>query len=668
MIYRLWHRIAGLWTASIRRQLMLGIIAVHAVLMTIFVFDLVIRQQAFLAEQGVSQTRSLAETMAANSTSWVLANDVLGLEEVVSSQSRYPGLIYAMIISPEARVLGHSDRQYVGQFLQDERSLSLLAAERSTLVLNQNNHLIDVAAPVMVNGQHIAWARVAISRDDVVRNLDIVTRDGILYTLAAIVVGMLFAFFMARGMTASLQQMVSVANDLREGKPETRIAVNRGDELGSLGNSFNALADAVEKREAELRHHRDHLEELVSARTKDLIKEVSERKQAEEDLRESRAAIEVSEGRLRRILDSSSAGISVVQQEPLKRLYANQRFFQMFGLDPDAAIETTDFMITYRHAADADLVLGLISRGEGFNNIVIERAALDGKLWWSWLDGIPIEFEGVPAVIIWHFDVTDQKRAEADLIQSEKMASLGGLVAGVAHEINTPIGIGVTASSHMLEISRKIRETILGGPVSRQKLEQILSDLEETAQITSSNLFRAAELIRSFKQVAADQSSDARRTFDLAKYLDEIATSMKPRLAQSGHSLSLDCEQSVSMDTFPGSLSQIVTNIVLNAVIHAFDTDADGKIQISARKENNHAVLAISDNGKGMDRDTVKRIFDPFFTTARGHGGTGLGLHIVFNQVTQVLGGTIQCSSSRGNGTTFTIRCPLIASEQVAAT
>lgn len=657
-----------MWAASIRRQLILGIIAVHAVLMSIFVFDLVHRQQTFLTDQGVSQTRSLAETLAANSTSWVLARDVLGLEEVIASQARYPGLLYSMVVSPAGRVLGHSDRQYVGKYLQDPISQTLFGAQQETRILSRNERLIDVAAPVISNGQHIAWARVAISREDVVQNLQVVTRDGILYTLSAIAIGILFAFFMARGMTRSLQHMVSVANDLREGKKDTRIAVDRADELGSLGRSFNALADAVEKREAELRHHRDHLEELVSARTKDLIKEVSERKQVEEDLRESRAAIEVSEGRLRRILDSSSAGISVVQQEPLKRLYANQRFFQMFGLDPDAAIETTDFMITYRHAVDADLVLGLISRGEGFNNIVIERTTLDGKPWWSWLDGIPIEFEGVPAVIVWHFDVTDQKRAEADLIQSEKMASLGGLVAGVAHEINTPIGIGVTASSHMLEISRKIRETILGGPISRRKLDQILSDLEETARITSSNLFRAADLIRGFKQVAADQSSDARRTFDLAEYLDEIATSMKPRLSQSGHSLSLDCEQSVSMDTFPGSLSQIVTNIVLNAVIHAFDADAGGKIQISAREENNNAVLAISDNGKGMDRDTVKRIFDPFFTTARGHGGTGLGLHIVFNQVTQVLGGTIQCSSSRGNGTTFTIRFPLIASKQVSAT
>jgi signal transduction histidine kinase/HAMP domain-containing protein len=640
---------------------MLGILAVHAVLMTIFVYDLVIRQQTFLAEQGVSQTRSLAETLAANSTSWVLANDVLGLEEVVTSQSKYPGLLYAMIINPEGRVLSHTDRQYVGQFLQDERSLWLLTAERSTLVLSQNNRLIDVAAPVIINGQHIAWARVAISRDDVARSLEIVTKDGILYTLAAIAIGMLFAFFMARGMTASLQQMVSVANGLREGGSDARIALNRADELGSLGNSFNALADAVDKREAELRHHQDHLEELVAARTQDLIKEVAERKQAEKDLRESRAVIETSERRIRHILDSSFAGISVVQQQPLKRLYANQRFFEMFDIDPNAPIETIEFRITYKSDADAEMLLGHISRGEAFENCVMDRTTLENRDWWASMDGIPIEFEGLQAMIIWHFDITDQKRAEAELIQSEKMASLGGLVAGVAHEINTPLGIGVTASSHIVDLSKQIRDVVLSGRVTRQKLEQMLSDLDETARITSSNLMRAAELIRSFKQVSADQSSNSRREFELAGYLGEIATSIKPRLAQSGHTLSLDCEDGLTVDSFPGPLSQSVTNIVLNAVIHAFDGRSDGTIRLSARKDGNQALLTISDDGCGMDADIVRQIFDPFFTTARGSGGTGLGLHIVFNQMTQILGGTIECTSSPGDGTTFTIRFPLTA-------
>ncbi|WP_323796481.1 ATP-binding protein [Nisaea sp.] len=640
---------------------MLGILAVHAVLMTIFVYDLVNRQQTFLAEQGVSQTRSLAETLAANSTSWVLANDVLGLEEVVTSQSKYPGLVYAMIINPEGRVLSHTDRQYVGQFLQDEQSLWLLVSERSTLVLHQNDRLIDVAAPVKINGQHIAWARVAISRDDVARSLEIVTRDGILYTLAAIAIGMLFAFFMARGMTASLQHMVSVANDLREGGSDARITLDRADELGSLGNSFNALADAVDKREAELRHHQDHLEEMVAARTQDLIREVAERKQAEKNLRESRAVIETSERKIRRILDSSFAGISVVQQKPLKRLYANQRFFEMFDIDPNAPIETTEFRITYKSDADAEMLLGHISRGEAFENCVMERTTLDNRDWWVSMDGIPIEFEGLQAMIVWHFDITDQKRAEAELIQSEKMASLGGLVAGVAHEINTPLGIGVTASSHIVDLSKKIRDVVSGGRVTRQKLDQMLSDLEETAGITSSNLLRAAELIRSFKQVSADQSSNSRREFELGNYLGEIATSIKPRIAQSGHTLSLDCEDGLSVDSFPGPLSQSVTNIVLNALIHAFDGRADGTIRLSARKDGNHALLTISDDGCGMDADIVRQIFDPFFTTARGRGGTGLGLHIVFNQMTQILGGTIECTSSPGNGTTFKIRFPLTA-------
>ena len=351
----------------------------------------------------------------------------------------------------------------------------------------------------------------------------------------------------------------------------------------------------------------------------------------------------------------------MVRQQPLKRLYANQRFFEMFDIDPNSPIEAIDFRITYKTDADAEMLLGHISRGEVFENRVMDRTTLDNRDWWVSMDGIPIEFEGLQAMIVWHFDITDQKRAEAELIQSEKMASLGGLVAGVAHEINTPLGIGVTASSHIVDLSKQIRDVVSGGRVTRQKLDQMLSELEETAEITSSHLLRAAELIRSFKQVSADQSSNSRREFEFGGYLGEIATSMKPRIAQSGHTLSLNCENGLSVDSFPGPLSQSVTNIVLNAIIHAFDDRADGTIRLSARKDGNHALLTISDDGCGMNADIVRQIFDPFFTTARGRGGTGLGLHIVFNQITQILGGTIECTSSPGEGTTFTIRFPLTA-------
>ena len=186
-----------IWTSSIRRQLMLGIILVHAVLMSIFVYDLVERQRDFLHLQSVEQASSLATTLAANSTSWVLANDVIGLEEILEAQINYPSLRYAMVLSPKGRVLGHTEKEKVGLYINDAISGKLLTAKKEQMVLVKNNLSIDIASPIISNDVFIGWARVNLTQMEYAKNLQIITRDGLLYTLLAIVVGALFAFFMA---------------------------------------------------------------------------------------------------------------------------------------------------------------------------------------------------------------------------------------------------------------------------------------------------------------------------------------------------------------------------------------------------------------------------------------------------------------------------------------
>lgn len=253
----------------------------------------------------------------------------------------------------------------------------------------------------------------------------------------------------------------------------------------------------------------------------------------------------------------------------------------------------------------------------------------------------------------------DQQKSMQDyLIQSEKMAALGGLVAGVAHEINTPVGVGVTAASHLKQITEQFRELCTTGAPRRKDMTDYLEDMTEAADILLKNLERASQLIKSFKQVSVDQASETRRTFNARQYLSEVLLSMNPRLKKTRHEIRVDCDDYVEIDGYPGAFAQIITNLVMNSLVHAFEPDSAGMIDISIHKQADNIHLTYSDNGRGIPAEHLPKIFDPFFTTKRGCGGTGLGLSVVYNIVVQNFGGTIACTSEAGQGTTFSVQFP----------
>jgi signal transduction histidine kinase len=259
------------------------------------------------------------------------------------------------------------------------------------------------------------------------------------------------------------------------------------------------------------------------------------------------------------------------------------------------------------------------------------------------------------------------KLAQSQLVQSEKMASLGSLVAGVAHEINTPVGVGVTAASTLQEWAQRLGAQHKDSKLTRSELERFISVCLDSTQILMTNLQRAAELIRSFKQVAVDQSSGERRRFLLKAYVDEILISLAPRLNRTGHTITVDCPPTLELDSYPGALAQILTNLIQNSLVHGFPEGRRGHIGISAREEPGGIVLRYADNGVGIPADNLHRIYDPFFTTKRGAGGSGLGMHIVYNLVTQRLAGTIAATSAPDEGAIFEIRFPAQAARSAAA-
>jgi len=250
------------------------------------------------------------------------------------------------------------------------------------------------------------------------------------------------------------------------------------------------------------------------------------------------------------------------------------------------------------------------------------------------------------------------RQAEAQLIQSEKMAALGGLVAGIAHEINTPIGIGITATSLLEEKTSAFATQFEQVSIKRSELAKFVATAQQSSQIALKNLERAAELIQSFKQVAVDQSSESKRTFTFYTYLQEILLQLSPKLKETRLKVTIEGDRDLALHSYPGAFSQIVTNLVMNSILHAYAPDDEGVITINFARQGAQFVFIYADDGDGIPPNHLGKIFEPFFTTRRGQGGSGLGLSIVYNLATRKLGGTIRCESQIGLGTQFTLVLP----------
>ncbi|TAA45046.1 MULTISPECIES: ATP-binding protein [Corallincola] len=263
------------------------------------------------------------------------------------------------------------------------------------------------------------------------------------------------------------------------------------------------------------------------------------------------------------------------------------------------------------------------------------------------------------------------ERSQQQLVQREKMAGLGELVAGVAHEINTPVGISITATSHVMDNTRQLRKMFAENTLTRTQFSDYMDLVYESGEIALRNLERAAELVHSFKLVAVDQSSEESRRFNLLAYMEEVIASLRPRLKNTQHKIVLEGDSDIEFYGQPGMFAQLLTNLIMNSLLHGFEAQTEGRIEIALQRlpdrpdvndENSTvhwAKICFSDSGKGVDDTVMARLFDPFFTTKRHSGGSGLGTHIIFNLVTHGLKGTISASNGKLNGLSYEIEFPL---------
>ncbi len=250
------------------------------------------------------------------------------------------------------------------------------------------------------------------------------------------------------------------------------------------------------------------------------------------------------------------------------------------------------------------------------------------------------------------------KNTQGQLIQSEKMALLVSLVAGVAHEINTPVGLGLTAATHLEMLSQDFEARYHQGVIKRSELENYLKRVSEATQAIVQNMQTAAQRTKSFKDIAVDQASGEKRIFNLKTYLDEILLNLRPKLKRTAHKVHVSCPDDLLVHSFPGAFSQIFSNLILNSFIHGFKEKPQGEIRIEIQPQDNTLLMCYHDNGTGMTQEQCTRVFEAFFTTKREQGGSGLGMNIVHNLVTKKLNGSIDCESLPGIRTSFIIQIP----------
>ena len=251
------------------------------------------------------------------------------------------------------------------------------------------------------------------------------------------------------------------------------------------------------------------------------------------------------------------------------------------------------------------------------------------------------------------------EKAHAHIIQSEKMASLGKIVAGVAHELNTPIGAALTESTNLDFRVNTIFAKFSDNKLSKSNLNAFLEDTGDGLKNIVFSLTRAADIVRDFKQISVDQSTNNRREIELGEYLKQIMKTFESKISRKMVSLEYGKISDIVTMIEPGVVAQIMTNLTMNSLIHGFDNQGPGRLAIELIEEDDDILISFSDNGKGIEEADIAKIFDPFFTTKFGQGGSGLGLNVVFNLVNSKLHGSIECKSELGSGTTFFVRFPI---------
>lgn len=528
-----------------------------------------------------------------------------------------------------------------------------------------DGNVLHALTPLLLKDNQVGTLHFGLSTMDLVAARDDVLRQGGMIAALGFALALLLFFTLTRGVGLRLRALAGHAERLADGQ-FSQLPESGGDELEVVTHSLNLMSSALRERIAQLE--------------------------------ESQCRLRESEERFRTLFDMTPLPLSVSDQDG-RIIGANQALVRTFGLPLHDLIGKRSDEVTFWATPNERLRIWSLLRLHGIVQGEIAQVVLPGErpgqvaIWSS-----SLLLDGRHAIIWALLDLTQEmnakqqlrelndalesrvrersaaleqanrnlsnaletlQRTQHDLIASEKMASLGSLVAGIAHELNTPIGNSLLASTALTDRVQEFKQTLAEGAIRRSTLNHHLDEVQLACGLISNSLQKAADLIASFKQIAVDQTNDQRRHFRLQSVALDTAATYMPRLRRNAIVMEVDVPPDLELDSYPGSMYQVLNNLINNALMHAFEGRDCGRLWLSAQAmKDGQLDIVFRDNGMGMTEDVKRHIFDPFFTTKMGNGGTGLGMNIVYNIVTGVMGGRITVDSAPGEGTTVRMVVP----------
>ncbi|MBI5905212.1 MAG: response regulator [Deltaproteobacteria bacterium] len=606
-------RVRDILFGTLRRQLIVGVAAVHAVMMTVFIGDLTWRQQSLILDRQAEHATALAHTLAASAAGWLSAVDISGLQELAEGLRRYPDLTYAMLLDNRGQVLAHTDRSRLGQYVLD------LPADPRESVLSRSAALVDVVVPAMLSGKQVGWARVGIGQRQAGRKLMEITRNGVFYALVAVFIGSLLALLVGKRITRRLYRIRSVMDEVGAGNYQARSDLAGADEAAGMAANFNRMLDILEERDREVKRSEDRYRTLIQ---------------------NIHSAI-VVHGPGTEVIASNSFAQTVLglTEEQMRGKDANDPAWSFLREDgtgmPVEEYPVSRVVATCRPVRDC--VVGISRPGKGAVVWVLANA-----------EPVVDDDGGLSRVLVNFVDITERKSLELRYIQSQKMEAVGRMAGGIAHDFN-----------NLLTVTIGYCDLALARIGSTDPLRHDLAEIRKASD-------RCASLTRQLLAFSRKQIL-VPKVISLNGIVADMDKMLRRLLGEDIELVSVAGKGLRNVKADPGQIEQVIVNLAVNS------RDAmprGGKLTFEASNvvldesytgdhkyisPGPYVMLAVSDTGCGMDKEMLARIFEPFFTTKEK--GTGLGLSTVYGIVKQS-GGHINVYSEPGVGTTFKIYFP----------
>ncbi|MCK5687528.1 PAS domain S-box protein [bacterium] len=615
-------------TKSIIRELMVGIVLVHAILITIFIVDMISKEEKFLIKYSKNHAFDLAETLAANSTSWVLSQDFIGMEEIINAQSGIFGIEYAMIVDTKGMVLAYTDKNQVGKYLGDEISKTLSKALPKPYIILSNSQLIDVAVPILYNNKHIGWARIGISRLGITNAIKSAKRNGIVYMLIAILVGTIFAWFLGHNLTTDIRKLIFRADKLKKGEKDINFILDREDELGQMSKNFQELHET-----------------LLLTQRNNLKTEVYKRNKAEQDLLSEKERLAVTlrsigDGVITTDLDGKIVLINKITEKLTgwsQQDAVGKQIREVFNIVNEKTGITCENPV-YKVLKESKNI-GLAS-----HTVLISKDGTQYIIEDSCAPILNSESKIIGTVLVYR-DVTEGKKMEEELLKVKKLESVGVLAGGIAHDFNNIL----TAILGNIELAESYTD-------STNKIYPFLQNAINAS-------IRAKDLTHQLLTFAKG-GNPVKQTSAINQIITDSANFVL-------HGSSVMCNYKIPLDLWKvdvdsGQISQVIQNIIINSreampdggVIEVVcENIEDISNETISLPDQKYIKIIISDSGSGISDKYIDRIFDPYFTTKKM--GSGLGLAICHS----IIGkhdGNISVQSQLNKGTAFTIYIPAV--------